>query len=137
MSTLECKIVTPTSELSSGEASFVALPASEGEMGVFEKHEPVVTTLSAGTVRVTPAEGSDSGEVERFCVDGGYAQIDGAHVTVLADRAVALAGVDAAALASEIEALEARVTAAAEEGTAEDPLAADELAFKKFVQESL
>ena len=129
MSTLECKIVTPTSELSSGQASFVALPASEGEMGVYEKHEPVVTTLSAGTVRVTPAEGSGSGsgEVERFCVDGGYAQIDGAHVTVLADRAVALASVDAAELASEIAALE----------QSEDALAAEELAFKKLVQEAL
>lgn len=54
---LQCEIVTPESKLYSDEAHFVVIPASEGEMGIFAKHEPVVTTLKSGTVRVTESEG--------------------------------------------------------------------------------
>ena len=102
MPTLQCEIVTPVRELYSGEAEFVVLPGSVGEMGVYAKHEPVVTTLKAGQVRVTEA---GSKEPVRFVVDGGYAQVEAERVTVLANRATAVRDSDPTQIRVEIDEL--------------------------------
>jgi F-type H+-transporting ATPase subunit epsilon len=95
MADLQCEIVTLEAKLFSADVHFVVLPAAEGEMGVLPDHEPVVTTLNPGSVRVTVEEGS---QPVSFIVDGGYAQIDGERVIVLADRAAAVEEIDATAL---------------------------------------
>lgn len=87
MPTLQCVIVTPVRELYAGDAEFVVLPGAEGEMGVYAMHEPVVTTLKAGAVRVTE---TGNKEPVRYIVDGGYAQIEAERVMILANRAVAV-----------------------------------------------
>lgn len=97
---LQCEIVTPESKLYSDMAHFVVIPATEGEMGVYAKHEPVVTTLRSGTVRVTEEDGS---EPVRYIVAGGYAQIEGDRVVVLADHAAALQELDVTAIRVHID----------------------------------
>lgn len=91
--TYQCTVVTPEKSLFSGLASFVTLPGSEGGMGVLAHHEPTVTTLKPGTVRITQNEEGDA--TKTYVVNGGYAQIDGERVTVLADRAIDLADINA------------------------------------------
>lgn len=98
MPTLQCVIVTPVRELYSGEAQFVVIPAAEGEMGIYAQHEPVVTTLKAGEVRVTEQGGS---EPVHYIVDGGYAQIEAERVMILANRAMAVSGADTAQIRAE------------------------------------
>ena len=95
MAELQCEIVTPEAKLFSETAHFVVLPAAEGEMGILPEHEPVVTTLTPGTVRVTVEEGT---EPVSYIVDGGYAQVEAERVIVLADRAAAIREIDATAL---------------------------------------
>lgn len=97
---LQCEIVTPESRLYSDEVNFVVIPASEGEMGIYAKHEPVVTTLKSGTVRVTEEEGK---EPVRYIVAGGYAQIEAERVIVLADHAAAFAELDETAIKVHID----------------------------------
>lgn len=103
---LQCEIVTPESKLYSDMAHFVVIPATEGEMGVYSKHEPVVTTLRSGTVRVTEEEGS---EPVRYIVAGGYAQIEGERVVVLADHATAMKELDVNAIRYHIDELKEQV----------------------------
>lgn len=103
---LQCEIVTPESKLYSDEVNFVVIPASEGEMGIYSKHEPVVTTLKAGTVRVTETEGQ---EPVRYIVAGGYAQIEANRVIVLADHAAALQELDETAIKVHIDDLKEKV----------------------------
>lgn len=98
--TLQCEIVTPESRIFSAEANFVVIPASEGEMGVYEQHEPVVTTLKAGSVRVTEHDGK---EPLRYIIAGGYAQVGADHVTVLADRAAAAEELDSTEIRIHID----------------------------------
>lgn len=97
---LQCEIVTPESSIFSAEANFVVIPASEGEMGVYEQHEPVVTTLKAGSVRVTEHDGK---EPLRYIIAGGYAQVGADHVTVLADRAAAAEELDSTEIRIHID----------------------------------
>lgn len=103
MAFLQCEIVTPERKVFSCEASFVVLPAAEGEMGVLPKHEPVVTTLNAGSARVTV-----DGEAQptKFVVEGGYAQVEADKVIILANHAIAVSDIDAEAVKADLDELQ-------------------------------
>ena len=103
MASLQCEIVTPERKVFSCEASFVVLPAAEGEMGVLPKHEPVVTTLNAGSTRVT-VDGAN--EPNKFVVEGGYAQVEADKVIILANHAIAVADIDVEAVKAELDELQ-------------------------------
>lgn len=103
MAFLQCEIVTPERKVFSCEASFVVLPAAEGEMGVLPKHEPVVTTLNAGSARVT-VEGAT--EPTKFVVEGGYAQVQADKVIILANHAIAVSDIDAEAVKADLDELQ-------------------------------
>lgn len=64
--------------LFSGEAKSVTLPGSEGEMTVLGQHEPLITTLKAGTIVVHEMEGA----TKEFSIAGGVLEVrpDGATV---------------------------------------------------------
>ena len=117
--TMICEIVTPEKMLYSAEASFVAVPATEGEIGFMRMRSPVMSTLNSGEVRVKP-EGSD--EVLRFAIAGGYVEADGHKVVVLANRAVNISNVDPAFVKERITSFEQALAAS----EADDP----ERAFK-------
>jgi len=89
---LTCDIVTPERKLYSSEATFVAAPGGDGELGVLSKHVPLVSTLGEGEVRVTR---SDEKTVDHFAISGGYLQVQADdRVIVLADRAVRVDDID-------------------------------------------
>lgn len=82
---LNFKLIAPTAVLADMQAQAVQLPATEGDMGVLPEHAPVITQLRDGTVTVTDANGS----VHSFTVSGGFAEVTGDTVTLLADTASA------------------------------------------------
>ena len=84
MAKFTCDIVTPGAKCYTGEAHFVVVPGTEGEMGFLSGHVPLVSTLSDGVVRVQENEG---GPFKEFAVEGGYVQVSGTKVIVLADKA--------------------------------------------------
>ena len=59
----------------------VQIPGADGDMTVMAHHAPLITTLRPGLVRVTSREG----ETE-YVVTGGFAEIDGESISVLAER---------------------------------------------------
>lgn len=83
MATLHFELVAPERVLYSGEVEAVMLPGSEGEMTVLPGHAPLMTTLKAGFVVIT----NHVNEGSRVLVRGGFAEINAAGVTVLAERA--------------------------------------------------
>ena len=52
MATLRLEIVTPEEKIYSEDVEMVTLPGSEGELGVYPKHVPLLTTLVPGELRV-------------------------------------------------------------------------------------
>ena len=68
--------------LSEGKVDFVALPASEGEMGILPGHISFVVQLKDGFLRYSSEEGE-----EMFAILGGFAQVDKNKVIVLAEGA--------------------------------------------------
>ena len=84
MASFKCDIVTPAEKLLTTEADMVVVPGVEGEMGFLAGHAPLVSALADGEIRLTPAGG---GAVQRFEVKGGYVQVTGDKVIILADSA--------------------------------------------------
>ena len=81
--TVQFDLVSPERLLTSVEATEVQIPASEGDMTAMPDHSPLITTLRPGIVKVT----SKSGTTE-FVVTGGFAEINGSSISILAERAL-------------------------------------------------
>ena len=80
--TLTLELVTPEKVAAQGQADFVVLPALDGEMGVLPGHQAFLVQLKPGEVRIT-----EKGEVRRFAVSGGFAEIKDDTVSLFAETA--------------------------------------------------
>lgn len=87
---MHIEVVSTESVLFSGPMTFVSLPGSEGSLGVFPGHTPLLTRLKEGFVCIK----HDAQETQVY-VSGGYVQVMPGRVTVLADTAVRTDHLDA------------------------------------------
>ena len=86
---LVLEIVTPVARVYSDTIDSVVIPTLEGEIGILPGHIPLLTQVADGELRVT--KGS---ETKGLVVGGGFAQIDGDRVKVLAEFAIHEAQID-------------------------------------------
>ena len=96
---LKFELVSPERLLSSGEVRQVVVPGAEGEFTVLANHAPVLASMKPGVVTVTDASGAE----ERIFVRGGFAEINPAGLTVLAEEAIAVKDLSAERLAQQIK----------------------------------
>ena len=101
-------LVSPERLLLSTEAEMVTIPGTEGEMGVMAGHMPLISTLRPGVIAVSGGAEND----QRFYVMGGFAEVNPTKLTVLAEDAVPVAELDAAALDRRIADAEEDITLA-------------------------
>lgn len=80
---LSVDIVAPDRTLWVGEASFVSAPAVEGSIGLLPGHEPFLSVLGPGRVKVVQVDGADH-VVE---IAGGFLSFDHDVVTIVAEPA--------------------------------------------------
>ena len=97
----QVELVTPERPLFRGEAGSVTTEAHDGQMGILPRHAPMVALLGTGVVRIAYA-GLQEG-AERFAIRGGFLQVIGRKVTLLATQAVRASEVDAAAAKAALE----------------------------------
>ena len=96
--TIQVDIVSAEGELFSGAAAVVFAAASQGDVGIYPRHAPLLTLLKPGEVRVQTPDG----EEHHFFVGGGALEVQPNKVTVLADTALRARDIDeAAALAAK------------------------------------
>src|SRR5207247_9857826 len=81
--TLKLEIVTPEEKIYSEDVSMVTLPGSEGELGVYPNHVPVLTALKPGELRVVK-----DGRETAMAVGEGFVEIKADGVSVLTDMAL-------------------------------------------------
>ncbi|MCG8690179.1 MAG: F0F1 ATP synthase subunit epsilon [Minwuiales bacterium] len=93
------ELVSPERLLLSADVDMVVLPGSEGDFGVLPGHAPVVSTLRPGALEIY--EGDQISE--RYFVNGGFAEVAGARLTVLAEQSIALGDLDRADLEQQIQ----------------------------------
>jgi F-type H+-transporting ATPase subunit epsilon len=97
--TLHVDIVSAEKLLYSGTAEVVIAPGLRGELGIYPRHTPLLTTLKPGSVRIKVP---DQAEEELVYVSGGILEVQPNVVTILSDSAVRGADLD------EAKALEAK-----------------------------
>ena len=90
--TLRLEIVTPEKIAYSENVEMVTLPGSEGELGVYPKHVPLLTMLKPGALRVV----KDGREIT-LAVGEGFVEIKGDAVSVLTDMALESERIDESA----------------------------------------
>ena len=81
--TVQFDLVSPERLLASVAAREVLIPGAEGDMTALPDHAPLITTLRPGIVRVSNADGD-----KEYIVTGGFAEINGESISVLAERAL-------------------------------------------------
>jgi F-type H+-transporting ATPase subunit epsilon len=97
--TLHVDIVSAEKSLYSGTAEVVIAPGERGELGIYPRHTPLLTTLKPGSVRIKVP---DQAEEELVYVSGGILEVQPHVVTILSDSAVRGSDLD------EAKALEAK-----------------------------
>lgn len=91
MAELECVVATPEGPIFDGQVRSVIVPAFDGELGIFPRHSPLVAALGFGELRIdSVAEGK-----QRYYLAGGFVQVLGSRVTVLATEAEDVEKLDA------------------------------------------
>ena len=83
MAKLHFSLVAPERQLFSGEVDQVDAPGAEGDFGVLAGHAPFMTTLREGIVTIT-----DGTTRRAFLIQGGFADVTGEGLTILAEQAV-------------------------------------------------
>jgi len=91
--TLHVGLVSIERELRSGDAEMVVARTVDGEIGILTGHEPLVSLLADGVVRV---QGGPDGDWSA-AVSGGFLSVSKDRVSVLAERAVLADRVDVTA----------------------------------------
>ncbi len=76
------RVVTPERVLFSGPVSSLRAPGSEGSFGVLARHAPMVAALKTGTLSFVEEGGRRS-----LAVSGGFVEVSGGGVAVLAETA--------------------------------------------------
>jgi len=81
---LHFELVTPEKLIRSEDVHMVVVPGTEGDFGVLEGHAPFMSTIRDGAIQVYRVAG---GQPELIAIKGGFAEVNGRGLTVLAEQA--------------------------------------------------
>ena len=102
--TLKLEIVTPEAKIYSEDVEMVTLPGSEGEMGIYPMHVPLMTQLMAGELVVRQA-----GQNHFLAIGEGFVEVTGERVAVMTDMAIKADDIDEAKAEEARKRAEARL----------------------------
>lgn len=125
---LEFELVSPERLLMSKAVEMVVVPGADGNFGVLKGHAPLTSTVRIGTIDVYDDRPTIS---ERIFVAGGFAEVTPERCTVLAETAIAVSEMTAAAVAQEVKDLEEDLADAKDEANKAKVAAALEIAKAK------
>ncbi len=80
---LTLEIVTPDARVYTDTIDSVVIPTAEGEVGILPGHVPLLAQVENGELRVTKGA-----ETKLLAVSGGFVEVEGDHVHVLAEHAI-------------------------------------------------
>ncbi len=104
---LTLEIVTPESRVYSDTIDTVVIPTTSGEVGILPGHIPLLTQIEHGELRVTK-----NGQTQRLAVSGGFAEVRGDMVHVLAEHAITEEKIDENAVEAALRRAEQQLSEA-------------------------
>ncbi|OCA81057.1 F0F1 ATP synthase subunit epsilon [Pradoshia sp. D12] len=91
MRTIKVSVVTPGGPVLDEEVEMVSTKAKTGELGILAGHIPMVAPLDIGSVRLKTGNNT-----EWVAVSGGFMEVNGEEVTILAQSAERAEDIDTA-----------------------------------------
>ena len=82
MASMRLEIVTAERVVYSEDVNILVAPGIDGELAILPRHAPLLTMLKPGEIKVTR-----DGEESYIAVGGGFLEVLGDKVTILADTA--------------------------------------------------
>lgn len=104
---INLEIITPEKLALRESVDEVVLPGLTGELGILPDHEPLITQLKTGVLTYRQGGGQ-----QRLHVSGGFAEVLGDKVSVLADVAEKPEEIDVARAQASLERAEKRLVGA-------------------------
>ena len=95
---LTLEIVTPEARVFSDTIDTVVIPTTEGEVGILPGHIPLLTQVEHGELRVTK-----NGQNYVLAVSGGFAEVEGDRVNILAEHAITEEKIDEKAVEAALK----------------------------------
>ena len=102
MAAFHFELVSPERLIFSGEVEQVVVPGSEGAFTVLDGHAPMMSTIRPGVVEIVETRDRSS----KLFVRGGFVDVSGKGLTILAEQALPLDELNAAALDAQLKAAE-------------------------------
>ena len=118
MATMRLEIVTAERLVHSEDVDTVVAPGIDGELAVLPHHAPLLTVLNPGEIRVVK-----DGEESYMAVSGGFMEVMGTKVTILADTAERVEEIDLQRAEEALQLAQERVASAASDMDLERALA--------------
>jgi len=84
LTTYKLEVVSAESHLFSGDVQRIRVTGSEGELGIYPGHAPLLTTIKPGMIRIVKQDSQE----EYIYLSGGILEVQPKIVTVLADTAI-------------------------------------------------
>lgn len=112
MEIMQVEVVSNEQNIYAGEASFVVVPTVTGELGIYPRHEPIMSLVRPGVLRLTVP---GNAEEVLVAVSGGVLAVQQNKLTILADVAVRTAELDQARAEEAKKAAEASIGSAQDE----------------------
>lgn len=78
-------LVTPERSVIDTEATYVDMPAHDGQIGIMNNRAPLLVKLGVGQLRLELPEGG----TKRYVIDGGFAQMKANQLTLISEKAIA------------------------------------------------
>ncbi len=93
MSVMQVEVVSSEQSIYEGEATFAVIPTVNGELGIYPRHEPIMSLVRPGVLRLTVP---NQQEEVMVAIAGGVLEVRPHKITVLADVAVRSSEMDEA-----------------------------------------
>lgn len=86
---LKLEVVTPERKVVDAEVDSVSVPTASGEAGILPNHAPLISALKPGILSY-----SSKGTSEKLAISGGFVEVNGSNVSVLATTAASAADIN-------------------------------------------
>jgi len=84
---MKLELITLLGEKLNQDVYEVVIPTSDGEIGVFPGHEPLVTIAVPGAITVRYAKTDPDSKLDYFAISGGLVEVSQENVKILVDEA--------------------------------------------------
>ena len=102
---IRLEIVTAERQVYSEDVDVIVAPGIDGELGILPRHAPLLTVLKPGEIMVRK-----EGEESTIAVSGGFLEVLGEKVTILADTAERAEEIDLERAEEALERAQERVS---------------------------